>query len=120
MAQGIRRERYSTQQRQPAAHQCRIDQQRVLALTGRTSTQRWGSLQMPCINRAEQQGLREKGRARVRGSRAEGEHRQHLKLMSKQSEGLIEGQRKTQRNDALHEDPCVDLVCRKVCKKKDM
>ena len=33
-------------------------------------------------------------------------------------EGLIEGQRKTQRNDALHEDPCVDLVCRKVCKKK--
>ena len=57
MAQGIRRERYSTQQRQPAAHQCRIEQQRVLALTGRTSTQRWGSLQMPCINRAEQQGL---------------------------------------------------------------
>ena len=56
----------------------------------------------------------------MRGSRAEGEHRQHLKLMSKQSEGLIEGQRKTQRNDALHEDPCVDLVCRKVCKKKDM
>ena len=42
----------------------------------------------------------------------------HLKLMSKQSEGLIEGQRKTQRNDALHEDPCVDLVCRKVCKKE--
>ena len=73
---------------------------------------------MPCINRAEQQGLREKGRARVRGSRAEGEHRQHLKLMSKQSEGLIEGQRKTQRDDALHEDPCVDLVCRKVCKKE--
>ena len=54
----------------------------------------------------------------MRGSRAEGEHRQHLKLMSKQSEGLIEGQRKTQRNDALHEDPCVDLVCRKVCKKE--
>ena len=53
-----------------------------------------------------------KRRARVRGSRAEGEHRQHLKLMSKQSEGLIEGQRKTQRDDALHEDPCVDLVCR--------
>ena len=38
--------------------------------------------------------------------------------MSKQSEGLIEGQRKTQRDDALHEDPCVDLVCRKVCKRK--
>ena len=65
-------------------------------------------------------GGRGKRRARVRGSRAEGEHRQHLKLMSKQSEGLIEGQRKTQRNDALHEDPCVGLVCRKVCKKKDM
>ena len=54
----------------------------------------------------------------MRGSRAEGEHRQHLKLMSKQSEGLIEGQRKTQRDDALHEDPCVDLVCRKECKKR--